>query len=279
MKQPSMVINQKKIEAPKSDRPFSDAGILRRCRSYGAQSKPSWLTKPKRKLFVTNERKPTVKECMAIAKSRNLPGPGVVVAGVLGTLRVADFMGQKVYGIGDADGPLAGIRRIDGKPFYARNESDPVKSLSLVSGARYHRPYGYCYAPGIKGVALGEGVPDYLALCEAAVIESTIVPGHLKQSGLADHARENLPWVPLMMLSATSKLEPGCSYVGDFRGLDVLLVPHTDGIGISKAKGWFNAVKGFAKSTSVFDCAKVRGQLGDDFNDVVNLISERILLV
>ena len=283
--------------------PFSDAEILRKCqdslkcnpkegrgfllankdRSWSPSAKSRVVSKPiktKSKLFVTDERAPSNKECRAIAKSRNLPGPGIYVAATLGMLRVGEMFGKDVYCVGDAcnedgsGGSAAVVRRVDGEPFDPVNGSGPVKSLSLVSGSDYHRPFGFCDLPGVKNLVVVEGAPDYLAAFEQIVWESSIDAFQIDD---VNHILEKLNCLTLMMISATSKLDESSSYMAHFAGMDVCLVPHTDDIGMSKARGWFNAIKGFAKSTSVFDCSSISGELGSDFNDVFNSFTRKVL--
>ena len=280
--------------------PFSDKEILRKCndalkrtprdgrgfllasknqsecqRSHGAPNTKLTAPKAKPELYVVKQRAPTRDECFAIAHSRNLPGPGVLVAATCNTLRVGELFGLDVYGIGDTNGPLVTVRRIDGKPFPACNGRYPVKSMTAVSGAgNFHRPHGYLNAPGIRGFALCEGAPDYLALWEQTVWESSMDPTKLHD---INHVQFKLTSQPLMMLSATSRIEPGSSYVDNFRGMSVLIVPLQDKQGRDGANQWFNVIKPVAGKVSTLICDRVRNNTTDDFNDIFGLITERVL--
>ena len=225
-------------------------------------------------LRVDEERPPTTSEWRALADYRGLNGPGVLLAVRLGLLRVGRVFGTKVWGMGDADGPLVEVRPFDwpGVTFPAYGDRPACKSLCLVSGDDCHRPYGFIPGVETKSFALAEGLPDWLALWDQVPYEFGNIDVF---DGNIHHIKSLIQCLPLCMRSSSNRI--GDDYVNRFMNKSVRIFPHNDKAGIAAAIKWFRALSGVARNVDIFDCRKLKDELGLDFNDVYSLALEGTL--
>jgi hypothetical protein len=271
--------------------PFSDAEILRKCQdalgktprdgrgfllankdldrlpSTRPPSTPS-PSKPKSKLRVQNERMPSTREWRTIADSRGLYGPGVFLAARLGLLRVGELFGFDVYGIGDAGGPLAMVRRIDGEPFPSYQGRAEIKSLTLVSGDDFHRPFGFFPGAPIQAIALCEGVPDWLALWDQVVYEYRKIDVFDTED--IESIKALIRCIPLVMPSTTSRIND--DFIGEFKGMAVRVYVDNDESGRNAAMKWARSIVGVVRSVDQFDCSAYGNEVGRDFNDCFTMV-------
>jgi hypothetical protein len=271
--------------------PFSDAEILRKCQdalgktpkdgrgfllanndrdrlpSTRSPSTPS-QSKPKIKLRVQNERMPSTREWRTISDSRGLNGPGVFLAARLGLLRVGELFGFDVYGIGDAGGPLAMVRRIDGEPFPAYKGRAEIKSMTLVSGDEFHRPFGFFPGAPIQAIALCEGVPDWLALWDQVAYEYQSIDVFDTED--IESIKALIRCIPLVMPSTTSRIND--DFIGEFKGMAVRVYVDNDEAGNNAAMKWARSIVGVARSVDQFDCSAYGNEVGRDFNDCFTMV-------
>ena len=233
--------------------------------------------RPKSRTYVRDQQPPTDQESQEIGTNLQVFTPGVFVAGLLGTLRVGELFGQRVWGIGDAGGPTAAVRRIDGQPFeaYGNGTLPERKTHCLVSGVEFHRAYGFI--PGVqgKGIALGEGLSDYLALMGQAVVESNIDFMKMRDR---EHVVANIGNLPLCMLSATARLEG--SSLKRLKGAVVRIFHDNDETGKKARDVWARSLSGLANRVDAFDCGAWSDKPGADFSDVYQTnLNERVMPV
>jgi hypothetical protein len=224
----------------------------------------------KKQRAVIGARALTLAECKALANQRNLHGYGIRLFSRLGTIQTGLFHGQRVWGVGDAGGDLSAIRDIDGELIFG------IKTQCLVSGANFHRPYGFTPGLQVKSIAIAEGLTDLLALCDQIVWESDLscIDGDPFNIDL-DVARQSLTCLPLCMLSATSRIDG--ESVSSFKGKKVRLFVDNDGAAMKSAVQIGQTLKDVAASVDMFDCGDYVDKPGADFNDCFNVVSERIL--
>jgi hypothetical protein len=165
------------------------------------------------------------------------------------------------------------VRRIDGKPFPSYQGRAEIKSITLVSGDEFHRPYGFFPGSPIQAIALCEGVPDWLALWDQVVYEYQSIDVFDTED--IESIKALIRCIPLVMPSATSRIGDG--FIGEFNDKSVCLYPHSDDVGIAGCKRWFDSIKPLARKLSIFDCSKISGDPGVDFNDVFSLVLDGAL--
>jgi hypothetical protein len=226
----------------------------------------------------TSFARPTKDDCKAIARSRDLHGPGVWLAAQLGVVRVGEWHGERVWGICDAGADPVAIRRIDGELLSGYGALPERKTHCFARGEGYHKPVGWIQElPQAASIALCEGLPDYLALWEQVLWESGIeaINGDPYDLGDIDEVRAKIQCLPLCMLAAPARVE-GDS-VAWFSGKKVRVFVHNEGAGRTAAKKWATAIAPVAERVDLFECGKVKDEPGFDFNDCYQLFSERVL--
>jgi hypothetical protein len=222
--------------------------------------------------------KPTQEDCLTIARSRNLHGPGIYLAGLLGAVKAGDWFNQRTWAIGDANGQPASIRRLDGQPFAAYGGIPERKTHCLVSGAAYHKPQGFIDSlPNVKSIVLCEGLPDYLALWEQLLWESQIeaIGGNPFKLGNIEQLKPKIHCLPLAMLATGARING--NYLEWFRGKLVRIFVHNEDTGKAAAQKWAKSIAQVANHIDMFDCGKVKNEPGFDFNDCFQLISGKVL--
>jgi hypothetical protein len=221
---------------------------------------------------------PSREDCKEIAESRNLHGPGIMLAGRLGVVKVGDWHGQRVWGICDAGGPLAAIRRVDGKMLEGYREMAPRKTHCFSRAGDYHKPVGFQTGlQGCNSIALCEGLPDFLALWEQILRESSIQAqgGNPFNLGSLEAIKAKLQWIPLAMLAASARVE-GPSRE-NFRGKQVRIFCHNEEAGRIAATRWKDEIQDIATDVDFYDCGEIVTTPGSDFNDCYQIETRRIL--
>jgi hypothetical protein len=222
----------------------------------------------------TKFRMPTKEECQAIAKSRDLQGPGCWLASQLSVLRVGVHRGQLSWGICDQDGPVAGTRTIDCTPYRATSE----KTDTLVQGEDYHKPFGKIPdLPNVESVALFEGLPDFLAGWEQVLWESQIeaIGGNPFEFGNLDQVKTRIRCLPLLMLATGARIE--AEYIHWFRNKSVRIFVHNEDAGRAAAQKWAISISSVATQIDFYECGRLRNKPGFDFCDSYQITTERVM--
>lgn len=162
---------------------------------------------------------PSQDECRALGKLRGLH-PGTFELGVrLGVLKAGILWDQKVWILTDPSFHLAEARRFDGK-FLEPPGRQPCKSFAF-SGSDKHWPVGLitdlAAFDALNNLVLVEGMPDYFAALELALVHSLI---SLR---------------PIAMLGG-ARIHPATRPY--FRGAHVLILPHNDRPGRNFVVNW-----------------------------------------
>lgn len=225
---------------------------------------------PKRQVQPLGVRELTPSECDVIARSRNLDGPGIRLASLLGLVRAGMWRRMQVWGVCNSRGKLPLLRRIDGKPILGR------KAHCLVRGSEFHQPYGFITGWQGHAYALAEGMTDYLALWEQCVREQ-LKCDHAGTFSFNDLARvkRELKCIPLMLISASARIQK--AMLPTFRGKRVRIFVDNDAAARRTAVCSARTLKGEATKVDVFDCRDWLNRDGADFNDCYPVISERVL--
>ena len=196
---------------------------------------------------------PTVtsrKLCAELAALRKLPAEAAEAASLsLGTVRFGKVWGHRVWIITDGY-HLAEARRMDGKPFPAFGSLGERKAHTLKGSCKAwpvglnprHQPPAY--AP----VVLGEGGPDYIALCAVAL--------------------ETKPeFLPVVMLGASLGIHKDALAAFTLRAITI--VAHPDNAGRDAAIKWAKQLAPVAKSVRVVQL------IDGDINDHVSRIGAK----
>jgi len=209
---------------------------------------------------------------------RNLHGPGIWLAGLLGVVKVGVWHDHRVWGVCNSEGVPVAIRRVDGEPFPSFKHVSERKTHCLVKGEEWHKPIGFVPGlPNIHSIALGEGLGDYLALCEQVLWESDIRVGKggPYDLGPIDDLKPKLLCLPMVMLAAPARIQGEA--VEWFRGRNVRIFAHYEQAGHAAGRRWRDQIAGVAGEVGFFNCGAVVSKPGGDFNDCYQIITERVL--
>jgi len=187
------------------------------------------------------------KLCAELADLRKLPADAVEAASMsLGMVRFGRVCGHRAWILTDGK-HIAEARRMDGKTFPAFGDLGERKAHTL-KGSRKAWPIGLepkHTPPATMPIVLGEGSPDYLALCAVALeAKPEFLPVSMLGSGSAIHA----------------------DAVRLFAGRTVAIVAHPDTAGRDAAIRWARQLAPVAKSVRVVQLD------GGDVNDIVSKI-------
>ncbi|MEI6493096.1 MAG: hypothetical protein WCO94_11155 [Verrucomicrobiota bacterium] len=200
---------------------------------------------PPHKLVVpilTGERE----KCARLAELRKLPEQAIQAAVVsLGVVGFGKSCGHDCWIITDRHGRVAESRRLDGKEFEAYGEHGERK-VHTIKGSSKKWPVGLTpkYRPlADMPVVLGEGSPDYLALCAVAL--------------------ETKPeFLPVVMLGSSFAID--AQALPGFAGRAVTILAHPDAAGQTAAVRWARQLDPVAASLRVLQLD------GGDVNDLVS---------
>ena len=149
---------------------------------------------------------------------RHISLPGLQYAADRGHLRFGHWRGHEVFGVVDESELLGEIRRLDGLEFPGFG-SFPSHKSHTIKHSRKNWPLGILDAEDCTGVALVEGLPDFLAM------HQFIVEADLRRK-----------------VGAVAMLTSSCDISADtihrFQGKYVRIFPHQDQPGIDAAERW-----------------------------------------
>jgi hypothetical protein len=153
-----------------------------------------------------------------LSELRKISFNGLHYAHLQGVLQFGKWHEWEVYAVTDQSGYLGEIRRLNGQDFPGSGRFESHKSHTLRL-SRKNWPLGILEAAGCGGLALVEGMPDFLALHQFIIEE-----------GLSGRVGS------VAML--TSSCDIGPDALPHFAGKNVRIFPHNDGPGIAAAEGW-----------------------------------------
>jgi len=184
--------------------------------------------------------------CKILAELRNLPERGIQAAALsLGHVGFGKSCGHHCWLITDREGHIAEARRMDGQKFEAFGELGERKSHA-IKGSRKSWPIGLTpkyEPPADMPVVIGEGGPDYLALCAVAL--------------------ETKPeFLPVVMLGSSAAIDPQA--LPGFAGRAVTILAHPDTAGQKAAVRWARQLEPVAATLRVLQLD------GGDVNDLVS---------
>ena len=162
----------------------------------------------------------TEEQLKILSELRNISLEGLRFAQLRKVLMFGQWKEHELYAVTDKSGLLAEIRRLDGLEFLGYGRFPGHKSHTLPH-SRKNWPLGIMEAATSTGIALVEGMPDFLALHQFVVEE-----------GLSDRV------APVAML--TSSCDIAHEALPYFTGKNVRIFPHHDQSGITAAERWRN---------------------------------------
>lgn len=160
----------------------------------------------------------TYEQLETLAALRGISMAGLSYAQERGVLAFGEWYGAQVYGVRDQSGCLVEIRRLDGFDFPA-SPSLPAHKSHTLKHSRKNWPLGILEAADCPGIALVEGLPDFLAMHQFVLEEGMV--GKVS---------------PVAMLSASCEIAPEA--LPYFKDKHVRIFPHHDLAGIDGAERW-----------------------------------------
>lgn len=184
--------------------------------------------------------------CKILADLRKLPEEAVQAAALsLGHVGFGKACGHHCWFITDREGHIAEARRMDGQMFEAFGALSERKSHA-IKGSRKSWPIGLTpknEPPADVPIVIGEGGPDYLALCAVAL--------------------ETKPeFLPVVMLGSSAAIDPQA--LPGFAGRPVTILAHPDDAGQKAAVRWARQLEPIAATLRVLQLD------GGDVNDLVS---------
>jgi hypothetical protein len=153
-----------------------------------------------------------------LAALRKISVEGLRYASDRGVLKFGQWHGHQIYAVTDQSGCLAELRRLDGQLFEGYGSLGPHKSHTVKHG-RKNWLLGILEAGDCAGVALVEGMPDFLAMHQFVLEEGMV--GQI---------------APVAMLTSSCDIAPDAlSY---HAGKSIRIFPHSDQPGIDAAERW-----------------------------------------
>ena len=215
----------------------------------GNQQRPDRTVKPDHKLVIP-AGVTSRKLCEELGTLRKLPAQAVEAASMcLGMVSFVRVCGHRCWLITDGK-YIAEARRLDGQPFDAYMSLGERKAHT-IKGSRKAWPVGLepkQKPPASMSIVLGEGSPDYLALCAVAL--------------------EAKPeFLPVVMLGSGSRIDPAALPM--FAGRTVTILAHPDDAGKEAACRWAKQIATHAASVRVVHL------IGGDVNDIVSEITAK----
>ena len=188
----------------------------------------------------------TKEDCAALANLRKLPVAAVEMATIMcQTVGFGWCASQFCWFVADGDGHICEARRMDGLLFPPFGKLAERKAHTL-RGSNKGWPVNLKTrqpAPDDIPVVLGEGGPDYLALCALAV-------------------ETKFKFLPVVMLGSGSPIDAAALPM--FRGRAVTVLAHPDEAGRTAAIKWARQLDPLAASV------RVKQLIGGDVNDLVS---------
>jgi len=206
----------------------------------------------------------TDEQLQGLSLLRSISVEALKLASERGFLIFGRCFNSEVYGLKDSSGALAEVRRLDGQLFPAF-DSMPEHKSHTVRGSTKSWPLGLVEAARAPGIALVEGLPDFLAAFDFMLREGKI-------NTVA----------PVTMLSASTSIED--TALAHFQHKRVRMFPHYDEAGTKAAGRWTIQLTGVASTVDYFNFSGFP-QINDlaDLNAALNsvppsaIISEEVL--
>ena len=175
---------------------------------------------------VTNNEKPNVSflvtgtdaQVSKLSELRSISVEGLLFAQQRGVLKFGVWHGHEVFAVTDQSGYLAELRRLDGQLFDGFGSLTDHKSHT-VKHSRKNWPLGILEAADCPGIAVVEGMPDFLAMHQFVLEEGMV--GKV---------------APVAMLTSSCDIAPEALF--HFLGKSVRIFPHLDLPGIDAAERW-----------------------------------------
>lgn len=198
-----------------------------------------------------------------LADARPYHREGLEWASERGVLVFGAWRGFDCYGLTDASGRVAELRRMDGEAFPAvAGTALGERKSHALRGSQKAWPLGILEARDFPAVALVEGMPDFLEAHYVALWESA-----------SHHSRRDARCAPVVMLSASPAIHPDALL--HFKGKAVRIFPHAEGAGLKGAARWqAQLVEAGAARVDVFDLSAYRKADGSTVNDLWEFIHQ-----
>jgi len=198
----------------------------------------------------------TQDELRKLAELRGISYEGLHFAQLRGVLQFGKCWASDVFAVTDRSGYLGEVRRLDGEAFPASPRFAGHKSHTLKF-SRKDWPLGILEAEGCPGIALVEGMPDFLALHQFVVEE--------RLSGKV---------APVAML--TSSCDISSEALPHFTGKSIRIFPHVDEPGIDAAERWQRQlIKAGAKQVDFFNFRSCEVGAGSELKDLCDFNQQR----
>ena len=208
-------------------------------------SSPGIVRKPDAS-FLT---KGTDEQLKILSELRGISLAGLESASIRNVLKFGDLGKYEVFGCLDDSGLLAEVRRLDGLDFPGYGRFPGHKSHTLQH-SRKNWPLGIIESTKADGIALVEGMPDFLAMHQFVV-------------------EEELSWrvAPVAML--TSSCDIAAEALPYFTGKSIRIFPHLDEAGVAAAERWRNQlVAARAKKVDFFNFQAIETVAGSAIKDL-----------
>jgi len=160
----------------------------------------------------------TCEQIEKLAALRGISVEGLRYASERNVLKFGVWLGHEVYALTDQSGCLAELRRLDGRLFDGHGSLGAHKSHT-VRHSRKNWPLGVLEAVDCAGVAVVEGMPDFLAMHQFVLEED--MAGKI---------------APVAMLTGSCDIAD--ESLERFAGKSVRIFPHYDAPGIDAAERW-----------------------------------------
>ena len=191
-----------------------------------------------------------------LAALRKISAEGLRYASDRGVLRFGDWQGREVFAATDQSGYLTELRRMDGQWFEGWGSSGQHKSHTLKH-SRKNWCLGILEAAECVGVALVEGLPDFLAMHQFVVEEGMVGKT-----------------APVAML--TSSCELAAEALPHFAGKSVRIFPHSDQPGIDAAERWQKQlIRAQAVKVDFFNFRAIEIAAGTELKDLCDFNQQR----
>jgi hypothetical protein len=201
-------------------------------------------------------REGSAEDIRRLSVLRGISISGLQQAQICGLLKFGKWNNLEVFAVMDRSAQLGEVRRLDGLDFPGFGRFSGHKSHTLKF-SRKNWPLGILEAAGCAGVALVEGLPDFLAMHQFVVEEGQI--GKI---------------APVAML--TSSCDIAAEALPYFTNKCVRIFPHSDQPGIDAAERWQKQlIAAGAKRVDFFNFRAIEAAAGTELKDLCDFNQQR----